>query len=340
VLIVLLPALVLAACSSATQSPDPVTGTPSIAAQATATETQAPLPSPTSPPGKVLLVSTLPGQGLEAALADLIATGDLVLETRPALQPAELDEGVRVVVFAAPPPDLAEMLAAAPGVQFVVVSAVDATPTGNLSVIRVRSEHQAFLAGFISAVFAADWRAGGLLPADGPLGAGLQDAFVNGGRYYCGVCAPGWPLGLYYPQVGALPAASDGPTWQAAAAEMFDNGKVNLFFVSAEAAQPEAYSYLQGKVQFDTPVWLVGTQSPPEELRDQWLATVRLDATAALREIWPAVSSGQGGQEVDAALVIEDVAEDYQDEGRMRLAEELLAEIEAGRIYPFTLPAE
>jgi hypothetical protein len=121
---------------------------------------------------------------------------------------------------------------------------------------------------------------------------------------------------------------------------MFDTSKVNLFYISAAAAQPETYQYLQELVQFDTPVWLVGEQSPPRELRDQWLATIRIDAAAALREIWPAVASGQGGQAVDAALVIADVPEDYQDEGRLRLVAELLAEIEAGRIYPFTLPAE
>jgi hypothetical protein len=168
-----------------------------------------------------------------------------------------------------------------------------------------------------------------------------MDAFNNGGRYFCGMCGPSWPLDVYYPQTVVLPATSDGAAWQAAAATLFDSQAVNLFFISAEAAKLEVFSYLQGKDQFGVPVRLMGVQSPPAELQSQWLVTVGLDAAGALRELWPTIAAGQGGQALDAQVVLEDLSADESlGVGRMRLVEELLQEIAAGRIYPLTIPPQ
>lgn len=330
--------LVLAACSPATSQPATATQALPAATQPLPTETSAPTPTPQ--PGKAWLVTAEESPALQAALTELARQAGWTVETRPALQAAELVPEVRVLVFAAPPANLSELLSAGAQAQFVVLAPVDLPAAPNLSVIRLRPENQAFVAGHIAGLYAADWRAGGLLPADGPLGAGLQEAFVNGARYFCGTCTSGWPLGVFYPQVGALPAISDGAAWQAAAVTLFDTHKVNLFFVSGEAARPEVFSYLQGKEQFGASVRLVGVTAPPPELKDQWLATVRLDASAALSDLWPAVSAGQGGQMVDAPVVLEDLGEEAPGIGRMRLVEELMQEIAAGRIYPFLIPPE
>ena len=70
------------------------------------------------------------------------------------------------------------------------------------------------------------------------------------------------------------------------------------------------------------------------------LATVGFDTTAALSQIWPRVLSGAAGQVVDAPLVLEDLNTDLVGEGRLRLVEEMLAELTAGLIYPFTIPPQ
>jgi hypothetical protein len=304
------------------------------------TPTQAPTSTPE--PGRVLLIAT-PGsdaQAVQALLEELSAPAGLVLAVQPELQPGGVGQDTRVAVLLAAPPNLAELLASAPQARFVVYSPADLPPAGNLSVIRTRAENQAFLAGFISVLLSPDWRAAGLLPADGPLGAGLQDAYANGGRYYCGVCAPGWPLGMVYPQVAALPAGSDGPTWQAAAAGLYDNQKVEAYYLSAAAARPEVFAYLQGREQFGRPLLLVGDQAPPEALRGQWAATVAFDALEPLRGLWPGLLAGQGEAVVEAPLVLRDVNPANLGEGRLRLVEELIDEIAGGRIFPFTLPQQ
>jgi hypothetical protein len=333
--------LLLAACSTATSPQPSVTATQSVSPAATQpmpTEPSAPTATPL--PGKAWLVTPADAPALQDALAQLAGQAGWLTETRPDLQVADLAPEVRVVVFTAPPANLSEMQAAAPQVQFVVVSPVDLPAGANLSVIRQRPEYQAFVAGHIASLYAADWRSAGLLPADGPLGMGLQEAFVNGGRYFCGMCAPGWPLRMLYPQVGALPASSDGAAWLASATEQFDTNKVNLFVVSNEAAQPEVFDYLQGKDQFGVTVRLVGFESPPAEVADQWLVTVRFDTAAALAGLWPQVAAGQGGQVLEAPVVLADIEEENRGVGRMRLIEDLLQEIAAGRIYPFLVPPQ
>lgn len=341
--IVLLAAGLLAACSPTTSQPAAQTENPQATqtvAQVVPTETSLP-PTPTAQPGKTWLVSANGSAALETVLREQAEGAGWTFETRPALQAADLGPEVRVVVFDTPPANLGELITAAPQAQFVVLTpSADMAGAGNLSVIRMRQDYQAFVAGQIAALYADGWRAGALLPADGPLGSGLADAFTNGGRYFCGMCAPGWPLGVYYPLVGALPAASDGPSWQAAAAGLFDEQKVNLFFLSAEAAKPEVYSYLQSKDQFGVTVRLIGVQSPPPELASQWLVTVGLDAAGAMRQLWPAITTGQGGQTVEAPIVLTDMTDESPGIGRMRLVDELLQEIAAGRIYPLTLPSQ
>jgi hypothetical protein len=337
--LLVIAALFMAACSS-TSTPRP-TSTSTVTAAATAAQVEQPSPtpepSPTAEAGKVWLVSVAPDPaGVQSLLQGLSQQAGLQFETRADLQPADLSTGARVVIFLTPPANLNDLLAAAPQAQFVVVSPTDLNPAANLSVIRQRIENQAFLGGFISVLLSNDWRAGGLLPADGPLGGLLQDAFINGGHYFCGVCSTGWPL-ISYPVVTSLPSASDGPAWQTAGAGLFDTQKVEVYYISPEAARAEVLDDLAGKVQFETTVTLVGGQTPPETIRSQWAATVTFDLAGPLQQIWPDVLAGKGGAALEAPLKLEDVNPDLLGAGRQRLANELMDEIAAGRVSPYSV---
>lgn len=329
--------VLLASCSPVAKPTN--TPVPEIPTQVQVAATVAPQPSATPQASKVILVAGPSGNGVEmqSLLTELSAPSGLTVEMRPSLQPAEVTADVKIVLMLATPGNLAEFTAAAPQVQFVIVSQVDQQPSANLSVIRERAENQAFLAGFISTLLSIDYRAAGLLPSDGPLAGMLQEVYINGGRYFCGVCAPGWPLGVKYPLVAALPSASDGPTWQASAADLFDNQKAEVFFIAPEAARPEVISYLQGKVQIDRTVLVIGTQPPLEGLQEQWAASVRFDDQTTLRQLWPDISAGKGGALVDAPLVVDNVNTNLLGSGRMRLVEELLEEIKAGRVTPYSV---
>jgi hypothetical protein len=275
-----------------------------------------------------------------ALLVELSAPQGWTVEPVSDLQPGGIAPEVRVVVAGTAPANIAEVAASAPETQFVVVSDTDLMPPANVSVIRRRAEYQAFLSGFLSALLSPDYRAVGLLPADGPLGGQLAEAFVNGGKYFCGTCAPGWPLNFDYPAVIAQPAASDSSAWMTALADAFDNKKIDVVYLSPEAARPEIIAYLQGRVQFDRAVLVVGPQAPPAELQGQWAASVTFDDLAALREIWNGVSAGQGGKTVESTLGIANTNPALLESGRMRLVEELMEEMRAGRVFPFKIAPE
>ena len=337
--------LILAACKPA---PAPLpTQTPAIPTPSplAVIPTEAASPTPSPAPGSVLLFAPPSTPSIEVsqfstALTDLSASSGWTLKMVTQLETSDMTPEVRVILCLSVPPNLPDLLAAAPQAQWLVVSDVELNLGANLSVIRTHPEYQAFVAGFITEILSTDWRGAGLIPSDSALGAGLQDAFVNGGHYFCGVCAPGWPLRKYYPQAPALPAASDGAAWQSAAADLFDNEKADAFFVSSEAAEPEVWSYLTGKNQFETLVRVVGTEPPPEELKAQWAASVRFDLIGSLSKLWPDVSNGKGGLSQDADLVLEDVNDNNLGAGKQRLVRELMQEIAAGRINPFTVPVQ
>ncbi len=336
-----LSSVLFASCSSAVAAQVP----PTLAASLTPTSlppTEMPAASPTPQATKVLLVAPAGAdiQAVQSTVAELSAKSGLTVDVRPSLQKPDLTPEVDLVVSLVAPANLAERLSAAPQVQFVEVSSSDIPTTANLTVIRFNGENQAFLAGFISVLLSKDYRAAGLLPTDGPNGVGLKEAFVNGGHFFCGVCSPGWPINVTYPVTADQPSAADGPTWQTAAASLFDNQKVEVYFLTPESIQPEVISYLQGKTQLDMPIALVGETAPPDARKSQWAASIQFDIPAALRQVWPDVISGKGGTVEDALLLVDIVNQDLLGEGRMRLVKNLMDQLKNGQVSPMSVPAQ
>lgn len=331
--------VLLAACGGQAVVPPVATQaavetTPELPAAAPTAE-----PTPTPLPGKVLLYAPagVDPQPYQQLVAELSAAAGWTVETLSELQAAQITPEVKVVVATSVPSSLNEWLSAAPQAQFIVIAGIDMPPAANLTVIRERPEYQVFLSGFVSALLSQDYRAAGLLPSDGPLGEQIAEVFVNGGRYYCGTCAPGWPLNYVYPYAVTSPGATGGAAWQAALAGAFDNQKVDVVYLAPETVLPEVLAYLQGRVQFDRTMVVVGAQPPPQILQSQWAASIRFDDLSALRQVWPDVSAGKGGSLVEAQLVLENVNPNLLGVGRQRLVEELMQEIKSGRIYPYTI---
>ncbi len=336
--------ILLAGCSTAPQiSPTPTlplaSATPTLP---TATATPEISPTPTPLPGKVLLVtgasdpSTI--DSWKKAVQDLASPSGWQVQSQAEMTAADVSDALSVVVFLSPPADLPALTGAAPQAQFVLLSSADVQAMDNLSVIRQRAEYQAFTAGFIVELLSTDWRGAGLLPSDSALGNGLQDAFVNGGHYFCGVCAPGWPLREYYPQVSAQLAAADGATWQSGIASLFDQKKIDAIYLSPEAQRSEVIQAIAGKDQAGTPLRVVGTGEVPAELKSQWAVSVRFDALSPLTKLWPDLVAGKGAQQLDAPLKLDQINPATLGEGKQRLVNDMLTDLLAGKINPFSVP--
>lgn len=335
ILALLLVALALAACGTANP-----TSTAAIPPTSPATPVSLPtatpvVPSATATPAvsRALLVSPADAnpslaQDVKTLLTELAAQSRLTLEVRPLLQPADLNAQVKVVVFLAQPANLTELLAAAPTTQFAVVTAGNLAAKNHLSVVRANPEHLAFAAGYITTLISADWRSAALLP-DQP--KTLLEAFQNGGRYWCGRCVPNFAPVVFFPVGASLPSSSALPAWQSA----FENLKKNILetvYVPAEVSTPELLAYLVGQK-----VNLVGGQPPAEAVKARWAVTVRQDALAALKTLWPDLAAGKGGKQLSAAITFSDINENLFTPGKQRLALEVIAALGDGTIAPLSV---
>lgn len=326
-LLPVLTGLVLVACNA---TPAPTAPRASVTPSApAASATPAPTETPTPPPGRLVLAGASISEEIRAAAQSQAQPAGLTVDERAALQPGDLDAGVRAVVLLDPPADLAALQAAAPQAQFVLVSAGGVESSERLSVVRADPARLYFMGGLVTTLLSDDWRAGGLIPADPPAPA---NAFQNGGRYFCGDCLPGWPLGATFPVVETRPGGTTGADWAAAAASLFDNGKVDSFFVAPEALTPEVVAYLAGRVQFQTEVRVVGLGAPAPELKGQWAASLRPDVAGALAAVLPRALAGQSAGAVDVPVTLTDVNEAVFTAGKVELARKVLADLNAGVI--------
>ncbi len=321
--------LILAGCA-------PPAGTdPTAAPQESppATNTAEIPPTPTAAPGKVILVQPQPGQNaqyleVKPQLEQLARESRLGFEEVGFLQPADIQPDWKVIVLFETNEQLPEALSAHPDKQFLVFSSVALGAGANLNVIQLRPEMQAFTAGLVSVLAAPDWRAGGMFTPDEPLGSLMADAYQTGGKYFCGICNSYFAPITLFPITTRVSASSDSAAWQANL-EQFRQSIVYFIYVSNESSSPELLTDLASRQYL-----MAGANTPPDEIRGAWAATIAFDLNGALNEIWPAVLSGQGGSLVYAPITLRDVNTALLTAGRIRLVENAIVELETGLVYP------
>ncbi len=205
---------------TACQTADTQTPTQPVVAPATQTVTAALQPDPTitptpSPDTALLFVPeglTPALGGLQAEVEKLAAQSGLRLEIAGQMDANQDLSHARVVVLLARPDNFEQFLLNFAQAQFLLVSPVDVQPQANLTVLRWHPEWEVFLAGYAAMITVADWRVGALLPADGPLGARLVEAYVNGSRYFCGQCRSALSPIVEFPVVSSLQGLLE-PHW-------------------------------------------------------------------------------------------------------------------------------
>jgi len=287
-----IPAVVISGCAKKPSQRQP---TP-VAVQPTS------LPTPLPAVDRVVLVAPANFDPVlladaESVLRELAASSALEFERREQVAVNEITSDIKVMVFLNQPENLGSLASGAPGTQFVAIMDQDWNPGQNVTVIRRREDHIAFMAGYLAALLAPNYRVGTLLPVENPV---FSQAFVNGASYYCGPCASLLiPLNKY-PFVSTQPAASPASAWQAGFDAMNVN-KINVLFVAKEAASPELLAYLA-----TLDVAMIGSKSPPAEGKPKWVATIYSDGITPIREIWPDLMAGKGGKVLNAALKIFD----------------------------------
>jgi len=306
--------------------------------QETAPPTATPIP-PIAPDRAVLAapadISSFELAEAQALIAELAAASGLEFEIRQEIFANEITPDIRIIIFLEQPDNLGSLAANAPETQFVAISGQNWSPPTNGTIILKNDDHVAFLAGYLSALLAPNFRVGGLLISEKPE---FNQAFNNGVSYYCGICAAViYPLNTY-PVLSQQPANSSPANWQAAFNEI-NASKVNVLFLPADAASAEIGTYLAGM-----DVAVIGNQTPPEELRSRWVATISSDGLSPLREIWNDLMEGQGGKVMNANLKISDInyvtVTDglvWLSQGKMDLLYKVIALLREDQIYPYSV---
>jgi hypothetical protein len=337
-------ALGLAGCETAAPTRLPILPTASAQQPASETKTASdtlapqptqPLPSatPTAPAQPVVLL-ILPSAGdarqpaaVQKILTGLADTAKYQLKSQTSLSEADLRPEVKIVVLLQVDPGFAQLLSKAPAVQFLAIDIPNLTQAPNLSQVGgqvSQAEKIAFTAGYLAALVTPDWRAG-LLDAAGLPFAG---AYTNGLRFFCGLCRPAFPPFIANPQSAEVASPKDAASAQAGA-DLLVSRSVRSVFVPPSVSSPEVLTYCA-----KSGLNLIATESPPAEIASRWIATIRQDFEPGILQAWPLLLEGKGGQYAAASILLTDVNPQILGAARQRLAQQMLDELNQGRINP------
>lgn len=319
-------ALALSACGA---------GEPTATAAPIPTDTPVVPPTLTAVPATPLAILVVPAdldpeasKLYQTTVYDLSQQSGMRFQVRNTLTAAELEPGLQVVIVLPPDPGIAALAAAAPQVQFLAINIPGITAGGNISVLgnNVQTDIAAFLAGYTAAMITEDFRIGMLMPKDNADALTALNAYAAGMKYYCGTCRPLLFYPSTFPQYLEIGAAEDPANYDAYADILILQHKVQTIYLHADIVTSDLINYIG-----TTGVNMIGTVSP-EQRPAGWVMTIQPDVIQAIQNAWAGLTSGQGGQAVQSPLGLADVDPLLLSEGKQRLVEQTLSELQAGRI--------
>jgi hypothetical protein len=316
---------VISGCKPVPITPEPVFPTSPPAVEAT--------PEPTALSQKLLLVdpSGAASDEITSYLSEFATSNGMVFETAASETLPVFGEETRVVIYLSEPPNLADIVSSAPQIQFIVAGTIDPSGSNNLSVIRSQPQDLAFMGGYLTTLIAWDWRSGGLIPNDTPLGAGYLDAFENGGRYVCGQCTPYYAPYYYFPLVLEESSTTGAAGWLAQVSSL-NEYYVDSVYVDPAAALPEVMDLLAANEY--TLVGNLGTPMP-----ERFTALLDYDLLPGLKQLLPQMLEGRGGQVVGAQVKIASYTnEKLLSPAIIELFNKTAANLATGWVSPYSVP--
>jgi hypothetical protein len=330
----LLAIIFFAGCARpGTSNPGPST-TPSPVAGPTATPTpQSPLvilvipadmPKDESTLYQSTVYSLAQENGMRYQLLNNLTTADIQMES-----------ALKVVIVLPPDPGLAELIKAAPQTQFLAVNIPGLAAAANLSTIGAAGrpvDQQAFLAGYTAAMLALDYRIGIITKKDDPGGMAAEAAFINGMQFYCGLCQKA--TGPWYDYPVHIEIPTDVPEGQYLPyADPLRNYQVEVAYVYPDIATTDLLEYMtQLKLN------LIGESMPMKDLQPFWIVSIQPKLIPAIQRIFPDLIAGKGGQTLSIPLALADINPDLLSEGKQRLVQKLLDDLQAGYVSTGVTP--
>ena len=323
----------LTACSPGTPTVEAPTSEP-VVETAVPAVTEAPTtpPTPDTPP----TVLWVPGADVDplllsqtqSLLESLAAESSMTLVPLDGLTAEVITPEVQVVVGVGQNMDLNTFAANAPDVSFVAIGDPSAVAADNLSVIGdpiIEARQQAFMAGYLSAVISTDNKVAALIPVEHAIKDLLAESYFAGVRFFCGLCQPLYPPYNPFPQWESLPTSPQDDQFQPTV-DQFSSIGVEIMYVHGDLISPELLVYL------DELGMKVISDRAPDIQRSNWVGTITADPRPALASIWPGLLLAEPGTRMPSAIVLTDREMGLVSEGRYRLFEAMVAELQAGLV--------
>lgn len=308
----------------------------------TATPTLVPTVTPTATPTVPLAILVVPADMdpaqsnlYQTTVYDLAQASGYRFQVRNTLTAADLDPSLKIAVILPPDPGILALAAAAPQTQFLVVNIPGVTAAGNVSVIgsQNRPDLVGFLFGFISAMITTeyDYRIGMIMPQGDPNAQIAYAAFDKGMQYFCGSCLKTlyyfdiYGNAMEYPQLVEIPADEKKELYPAYGNLLADK-KVAMVYVYPTIATNELLATIG-----TNGIISIGDVTPnPRPV--YWTASLQPDVAKAIQSAWPDLLAGRGGLTFNPPFALTDVDPAILTPGKQQLAEQVLADLLAGRI--------
>ncbi len=319
----------------------PVTSTPASSPTPSPVAGPTETPTPQSPLVILVLPIDMPKDEsdlYQSTVYDLAQQNSMRFQVRNSLTLADVQaEGsaLKVVIVLPPDPGLVELSAATPQVQFLAINIPGLATATNLSTIGAAGppvEQQAFLAGYMAAMLAIDYRIGMIGIRDDPKSDLAENAFKNGMVFYCGLCQKFSGPWETYPIFNNIPLDTPQGQYPAYAAWL-NQHSVAVAYVFQAVATPELLAELASRK-----ILIIGEKTPVKDLQVGWIASIQPILIPAIQRIFPDLLTAHGGQTLSFPLELTDINPDLLSEGKLRLAQKVLDDLQAGFISTEVTP--
>ena len=265
---------------------------------------------------------------IQTALEFLVNENGLSLEIVEGLTPGRITTNTRVVVGVGSGLDLNGLAQTNPNVQFIAIEDISALPADNLSVVGSSADplRLAFMAGYLAALISEDYKVSALVPGGGEESDLILEAFINGARFYCGICQPKYPPYNTFPSWETLTVENTNSNYQSTVDALAAIG-TEVVYLHGSLQSTELLAYLNS-----LGMKVISDQHPETPLTGNWVGTLSLDPVPAFKNLWLDVLAGSGGHQVSASIVLMESENGLVTEGRYRLFEEMIMELETGQI--------
>jgi hypothetical protein len=322
VLVILLAACGTTGASDATSTPAP-TDTPVVPPESTVT--------PAVPLAILVLPANLDADAsnlYQKTVYDLAQASGYRFQVRYSLDVDEIEPGLQVVIALPPDPGIAALAATAPNVQFLAINIPGVTAGGNVSVLgdNSQSDIAGFIAGYTAAMLTDDHRIGMLMPKDDNDAIRTFNAYVNGMKYYCGICRPLYLYPRAFPQYLEISADENKDYYDSYADILIQQYSVRSIYIHAGIYTSDLVNYIG-----TTGATMIGTVSP-EQRPAGWIMTIQPDTIQAIQRAWSYLISGQGGLTVQSPLGLSDIDPSLLSPGKQRDVEQTLDKLQSGLI--------